>query len=138
MSARRDFDPHFGDMSTQAVGSAPPEAKRARLVPNWYASCLTMGDKDQTRAHRPEALLEDSLAATLDMIRDAPESRAVRDLRARVESYRRTIERWTAIKPTKAQRDALRELVFELHTAAEETVASQGTTPSSGAPNSKR
>ena len=95
-----------------------------------------MGQDDQTRAHRGEALLEDSLAATLDILRDAPESRKVRDLRARVEVYRRTIAQWPAIKPSKAQRDALRELVLELHTQAEEARASEASTPS-GAPGAR-
>jgi hypothetical protein len=77
-----------------------------------------MSDEDETRAHTPEALLEDSLAATRELLRDLPDSPNVRDLRARAETYGRTIERWGTVRPSKAQRDALRDLVLELHTLA--------------------
>jgi glutamyl-tRNA reductase len=77
-----------------------------------------MGDADETRAHNAEALLEDSLAATLDILRELKDSPIVRDLRTRAETYRRTIERWENVRPSHEQRGALRELVLQLHARA--------------------
>jgi hypothetical protein len=94
-----------------------------------------MSDDDETRTLSQEALLEDSLAATLDVLRDLPESPKVRDLRARVDTYRRAIERWVTVSPGQGQRDALRELVLELHTRALETQTSEALTPVQGVPS---
>jgi hypothetical protein len=96
-----------------------------------------MGDEDETRAHRPEAIIEDSLAATLELLRDIPDSPKVRDLRARVETYRRTLGRWPAVKPSKDQRSALRELAIELYERAQELHAFEATTPHQGIPSVK-
>ena len=86
-------------------------------------------DEEQTRAQSQEAVLEDSLAATLDLLGDVSESAKARDLRGRVETYRRTIAHWTTVAPSKGQRDALRELVFELHARARDLHASEEPTP---------
>ena len=86
-------------------------------------------DEEQTRARSQEALLEDSLAATLDLLRDVPESPKARDLRGRVDTYHKTLLRWMTVPPSKGQRDALRELVFELHAHARELHASEEPTP---------
>ena len=94
-----------------------------------------MSDDDETRAQRLEVLLEDSLAAALDVVRDLPASPKVRDLRARVHTYRQAIERWVTVRPTQGQRDALRELVLELHARALETHASEAATPIQGVPS---
>jgi hypothetical protein len=94
-----------------------------------------MSDEDETRAHRPEALLEDSLADTLDLLRDLPDSPKVRDLRAQVGTYRRAIERWVTVRPSHEQRDALRDLVVELRERALETRASEAATPIEGVPS---
>jgi hypothetical protein len=97
-----------------------------------------MSDEDETRrAVRLEAILEDSLAATLDALRDLPDSPKIRDLRARVQTYRRAVARWLTIAPSPDQRDALRELVLELHMLALETQASEASTPVQGVPSAR-
>jgi hypothetical protein len=88
-----------------------------------------MGDEDETRALRPEAVIEDSLAATLELLREVPDSPKVRDLRARVETDRRTLARWPAVKPSKDQRNALRELATELYERAQALHVSEAPTP---------
>src|SRR5579872_4489536 len=75
-----------------------------------------MGDDDDaTRAQSRDALIDDAIAAAVDLLRDLPEGPATRELRSRAESYRRTVDQWGAVRPTQAQRDALRELVLEMH-----------------------
>jgi hypothetical protein len=88
-----------------------------------------MTDEDETPAQRQEALLEDSLAATLDTLRDLPESPNVRELRARAWTYRRAVLRWATVPPDQGQRDALQELVFDLHASALDTFTSEAATP---------
>ena len=100
-------------------------------------SSIPMSSEDETRAQRLEALLEDSLAATLDVLRDLPDSRKVRDLRAQVNTYRRALERWVTVRPAQDQRDALRELVLELHTCALEIHTSEALTPVQGVPHTR-
>ncbi|HEY2515458.1 MAG TPA: hypothetical protein VGI39_31540 [Polyangiaceae bacterium] len=94
-----------------------------------------MSDEEETRAQRLDALLEDSLAATLDLLGELPESPKVRDLRAKVETYRRAIERWATVPPGQGQRDALRELVLELETRARDIHTSEMPTPHQGVPS---
>ena len=97
-----------------------------------------MDDSDETRTQNHDALLEDALAATLDSLGDLPDSPRVRDLRARVESYRRTLARWSAVKPSADQRAALRELVLDLRTRALDLRASAAATPHQGVPSARR
>ena len=97
----------------------------ARVSFDWPMS----DDEEQTRARSQEALLEDSLAATIDLLREVPESAKARDYRGRVETYRRTIAHWGVVPPSKGQRDALRELVLELYTRVRELHASEEPTP---------
>ncbi len=88
-----------------------------------------MSEWDETKEVRLEAILDDSLASTLDVLSRMPESPKVRDLRAKVQTYRQAIQRWAAVRPSTAQRDALRELVLELYTRAIEEQTSEAPTP---------
>ncbi len=96
-----------------------------------------MNEDDETRQVRVDAILEDSLASTLDLLRDVPESPTVRGLRARVRTYRQTIQRWVSVRPSQAQRDALRDVVRELHGLALELQASETRTPVDGVPRER-
>jgi flagellar hook-associated protein FlgK len=88
-----------------------------------------MSDEDETRARSQEALLEDSLADTLDLLRHLPESAQARGLRREVDRYYKTLARWMTVPPSKDQRDALLELVVELCSRAKELHASEEPTP---------
>ncbi len=76
-------------------------------------------DVDATHIHSGDAVLQDALAGIFDALRDLAATPQTRELRARAESYRLTMERWTNAPPSKAQRDALRELVLALHEKAD-------------------
>jgi hypothetical protein len=96
-----------------------------------------MGDKDETRRHRLDALIEDSLIGTLEVLRDLPESPRARDLHGRARRYREAIKLWMAVRPSQAQRAALRELVHELHQNALELYLSEALTPVQGIPSAR-
>jgi hypothetical protein len=96
---------------------------------------LIVANDEETRAHRYDALIEDGLAAAIDLLREAPESAKAKDLLRKAETYRRTLERWSAVPPTHAQRTALRDLVFELRTSATELSQMKVTTPAAWSAN---
>jgi hypothetical protein len=132
--ARRTHAVHLRSRLPLSTHIARPSAgaRRASRGEEPYAD--RMGDADETRAHRAEALLEDSLAATLDILRELKDSPVVRDLRARAETYRRTIARWEGVRPSHEQRGALRELVLQLHGRALDLAEGGGKSP---APSSR-
>jgi hypothetical protein len=62
--------------------------------------------------HRLAEELLDAIAQALATMPDSPQKR---QLGAKAESYRRTIEQWRMSPPPPARRDALDEMVLALH-----------------------
>ena len=61
------------------------------------------------------AIVEQSLADTLERLRELPAGPRVRELRAKVEGYERALRAWMVRPPSEEQRAALLKLVLELN-----------------------
>jgi DNA-binding response OmpR family regulator len=70
-----------------------------------------------------ETIIVDALSATLRALRDAEQTRRVRDLHSQARSYEATIRRWATVPPSVEQVGAMFDLVTDLHEEAIATVA---------------
>jgi hypothetical protein len=61
------------------------------------------------------AIVEQSLADTLERLRELPAGPRVRELRAKAEGYERALRAWMVRPPSEEQRAALLKLVLELN-----------------------
>ena len=61
------------------------------------------------------AIVEQSLADTVERLRELPPGPRVRELRAKAEGYDRALRAWMIRAPTEEQRAALLKLVLELN-----------------------
>jgi hypothetical protein len=61
------------------------------------------------------AIVEQSLADTVERLRELPPGPRVRELRAKAEGYDRALRAWLMRAPTEEQRAALLKLVLELN-----------------------
>jgi hypothetical protein len=61
------------------------------------------------------AIVEQSLADTVERLRELPPGPRVRELRAKAEGYERALRAWMVRAPTEEQRAALLKLVLELN-----------------------
>jgi hypothetical protein len=68
---------------------------------------------------RPEstrlAIVEKSLADTLERLAELPPGPRVRELRAKAQGFERALHAWSARPPTEEQRAALLKLVLDLN-----------------------
>lgn len=60
-------------------------------------------------------IVEQSLADTLERLREQPAGPRVRELRAKAEVYERALRAWSSRPPTEEARAALLRLVLELN-----------------------
>ena len=77
-------------------------------------------DEKTERARTPYALIIDALVAILYALSELPESPRTRELRAKAQSYEKTIKVWETVAPSEAQRSAMLDLVSELHAKVRE------------------
>jgi hypothetical protein len=61
------------------------------------------------------AIVEKSLADTLERLRELPAGPRVRELRAKAEGFERALHAWTVRPPTEEQRAALMKVVLDLN-----------------------
>ena len=61
------------------------------------------------------AIVEQSLADTVERLRELPAGPRVREFRAKAEGYERALKAWMLRAPTEEQRSALLRLVLELN-----------------------
>jgi hypothetical protein len=61
------------------------------------------------------AIVEQSLADTVERLQELPPGPRVRELRAKAEGYDRALRAWLLRAPTEEQRAALLKLVLELN-----------------------
>jgi hypothetical protein len=61
------------------------------------------------------AIVEQSLADSLERLRDLTSNPRVRELRAKAEGYDRAVRGWKSLAPTEEQRATLLKLVLELN-----------------------
>jgi hypothetical protein len=61
------------------------------------------------------AIVEKSLADTVERLRELPPSPRVRELRAKAEGFERALQSWTLRPPTEEQRVMLLRLVLDLN-----------------------
>jgi hypothetical protein len=64
------------------------------------------------------AIVEQSLADTVERLREVPPGPRVRELRAKAEGYERALRAWMVRAPTEEQRSTLLKLVLELNVEA--------------------
>jgi hypothetical protein len=73
------------------------------------------------------AIVEKSLADTLERLRELPPGPRVRELRAKAEGFERALQAWSLRPPTEEQRAALLKLVLDLN--VEVMAVGRGATP---------
>ena len=61
------------------------------------------------------AIVERSLADTVERLSELPAGPRVRELRAKAEGFERALRTWSARPPTEEQRSALLKLVLDLN-----------------------
>ncbi len=61
------------------------------------------------------AIVEKSLADTVERLDELPAGPRVRELRAKAEGFQRALRTWTVSPPTEEQRAALLKLVLDLN-----------------------
>jgi hypothetical protein len=61
------------------------------------------------------AIVEKSLADTLERLRELPPSAKTRELRAKAEGFERALHAWSVRPPTEEQRSTLLKLVLDLN-----------------------
>jgi hypothetical protein len=61
-----------------------------------------------------EKTTEEALAEAIDQVARLPPSPGIRELRSRLDQYRRVVQAWATIPPGDEQRRALREQVDEV------------------------
>jgi hypothetical protein len=61
------------------------------------------------------AIVEQSLADTVERLSELPAGPRVRELRARAEGFERALRTWSVRPPTEEQRAALLKLVLDLN-----------------------
>jgi hypothetical protein len=61
------------------------------------------------------AIVEKSLADTVERLRELPPGPRVRELRAKAEGFERALQAWSLRPPTEEQRAALLRLVLDLN-----------------------
>jgi hypothetical protein len=82
-------------------------------------SAMPFGDsEDPRRGSTRLAIVEQSLADTLERLRELPPGPRVRELRAKAEGYERALRTWQLRPPTEEQRATLLKLVLELNVEA--------------------
>ena len=81
---------------------APPRARLSK-------------EQDEAQQSARDAIVVDALSAILALLDDLPDIPKTREIRARVDTYWRTLDRWATVTPPATQRTALSELVVELH-----------------------
>jgi hypothetical protein len=93
-------------------------------------------DEEATSVHRiPDVVVEDALAAVFDELKSLASTPKTRELRARADTYRRTLDQWAHTRPTESQRLALRDLVIKLHAQTVEVRKQGGVAPDAGPPS---
>jgi hypothetical protein len=70
------------------------------------------------RAKPLDAVIVDTLVATIDLLTRAQSSPLTRELRAQAYSYEQAVKHWSTVPPHAAQLDAMLDLVAELHARA--------------------
>jgi hypothetical protein len=95
-----------------------------------------MVDDETVQLRMPDVVIADALAGILDDLAALPATPKTRELQARADNYRRALESWGHMRPTDAQRDALRDLVLDLHARVRDmrSEAEMGATPAVGVP----
>ena len=64
------------------------------------------------------AIVEKSLADTVERLNELPPGPRVRELRAKAEGFERALRSWSALPPTEEQRSTLLKLVLDLNVDA--------------------
>ena len=72
-----------------------------------------------------EFLVGDTLTSIFAALDAAPDSPHVRELRSKARSYEQIVATWTSAPPTGPQREALFDLVIQLHARLSDLRASQ-------------
>jgi hypothetical protein len=75
------------------------------------------------------AIVEKSLADTLERLRELPPGPRVRELRAKAEAFERALHAWSARPPTEEQRSTLLKLVLDLNVEVMALGRGAGNTP---------
>jgi hypothetical protein len=73
------------------------------------------------------AIVEKSLADTVERLRELPPGPRVRELRAKAEGFERALQAWSVRPPTEEQRVTLLKLVLDLN--VEVMAVGRGVTP---------
>lgn len=82
---------------------------------------MPSGDPDEPRRGSTRlAIVEQSLADTIERLRELPPGPKVRELRAKADGFLRALRTWSTRPPTEEQRATLLKLVLELNV---ETIA---------------
>ena len=83
------------------------------------------------RTSSRESLIVEALCAILRLVDGAAKTPETRGLKAQARSYEQAVKHWATVPPSRAQLDAMFEIVIELHARAVEVVSlprgSQGT-----------
>jgi hypothetical protein len=61
------------------------------------------------------AIVEQSLADTVERLSELPAGPRVRELRAKAEGFERALRSWSTLPPTEEQRSTLLKLVLDLN-----------------------